>query len=306
MAVAVPLGFILVFAVLLFAVQRSLMYYPQPYPAGFERQFGEVVAPIEFDAGEGRQMAFYLAPRKGTVHEAPERLWVLFHGNASRALDWLASDLVDLHPDAEAGFLLVDFPGFGASEGSPSRTGIIENGVLAFKALADRFGEDPEDLARRTGVLGYSMGAAAGMEFAVRHPVRAVVVISPFTSIMDMARRLYGPFRHVALDRFDNMARLDELAAREDPPTVWIFHGTADPIIPADMGRQLAARQPAITRLAMDDGGDHDWIIQRMGPRMQQAMLDAFGVEANLIGDEAPGGAGNQPDGTEDELDRTR
>src|SRR5690606_8547888 len=101
----------------------------------------------------------------------------------------------------------------------------------AYDVLVAELGETPPSL----GVVGHSLGAAAALQFAAEHPVDRVVVVAPFTSTMDMARRMVGPiFAHLLHHRFDNRARLRELAARETPPRVLLLHGDNDPVIPVE------------------------------------------------------------------------
>jgi pimeloyl-ACP methyl ester carboxylesterase len=182
---------------------------------------------------------------------------VVFSGNASVALDWL--DFVEAAKDRATAFLLVDYPGYGLCEGKPSRQSIAEASESALTALAAGLKCAVPDLEKNLRVLGFSIGAAAGMEFAVRHPPRRVLLVSPFTSLKDMARIAVGRvLSNVAVDRFDNRARLDELAALPQPPKVVILHGTADDIVPFSMGRELAERQPKIAEFRPVQCADHN------------------------------------------------
>lgn len=242
-------------------VQGSSLYFPRVYPGGFEERLPETVRPLRYDTGEGTQVAFYVPPRNSVGGAEPETLWVLFHGNAATALSWLP--YIRTFPDEKAGFLLVDYPGYGACEGSPSRPGIIENGDGALGALARSLEIPKESLQTDLATLGFSLGSAAAMEFAVRHPVRRVVLLAPFTSITDMAERRFGFLGHAAVDRFDSMARLEELAQREDPPSVRIVHGTSDEVIPFTMGEELAEAHPELARLTPVEGSGHNDLIAR-------------------------------------------
>ena len=116
---------------------------------------------------------------------------------------------------------------------------------MAFEALAKHLGKQPQDLDKDISVLGYSMGAGAGLEFAVRHPVRRVILLAPFTSIVDMARLVAGwPICYIAPDHYNNRARIHDLLARKNPPSIDVFHGPNDEVIPYRMGEELAIRHP--------------------------------------------------------------
>lgn len=257
-------GFIFVYALFLFFYQRKMIYYPQPYEPTYHLGFLPRMMELSFSTSAGSQTAFYLPPR-ANPDAPPKRLWVLFHGNASLAMDWLG--LLDHNPDPQAGFLLMDYPGYGKCGGRPTRASIAEASEAGFAALAAHLGVKPDTLDADLNILGYSLGAAVGLEFAARHPIRRIIIISPFTTMLEMARRTVGrPLNHLLLDRFDNQARLEELAARAEPPRIFILHGDVDPLIPPAMGKQLADSHSAITEFHSITGADHGFILDVAEP----------------------------------------
>jgi pimeloyl-ACP methyl ester carboxylesterase len=133
----------------------------------------------------------------------------------------------------------------------------------------------PSDLDPRLNVLGHSIGAAAALQFAAHHPVRRVVLAAPFTSLRDMARRTVGcPLCYLLRHNFDNRARLAELAARPQPPSVVIFHGTDDALIPEQMGRSLAGMFPRIVAFHEVEGADHNSVVFAAETQIFAAMND--------------------------------
>lgn len=100
---------------------------------------------------------------------------------------------------------------------------------------------DPGRLYRHLNVLGWSLGAATALQFATHARVERLILAAPFTSTMDMGRMMVNPLLNaLAWHRFDNRARLAELARRPDRPEVVIMHMDKDAIVPVDMGRALA------------------------------------------------------------------
>lgn len=256
LAIAVPL----LLALLLFTgCQRRLIYFPRPYPEDFRRALPGGTVELAFKTPAGNQKAFYV-PADGKASAPPDRLWACFNGNGSLALDWL--DLVEKVHAPGVGFLLVDYPGYGANEGSPSRASIREASDGALEALAAHFHLAPAEIEKRMNVLGFSLGSGTGLDFAARHAPRRVVLCAPFTSLLDMARRTVGwPLCLLLLDRFDNAARLNDLAARADPPRVFLLHGTQDEVVPFEMGRVLAERHPEMIRFRSIPGAGHNNLI---------------------------------------------
>jgi len=227
---------VLILAALLILLQRRFFYFPRKYSAGeietAEKQ-GAIV--LGYDTSQGRQTAFlYGTPPSGTLLS---HLWVVFGGNAMTALDWIEI-LRDCQVEA-GGFLLVDYPGYGLCSGNAGADSILENAIGAYQALM----ESKRWIIRRPrlGVLGWSMGAAAGLQFAEEFPVKDLMLIAPFTTMEDMVKRFTG-FRPgmLLLDRFDNVGALSRLYAQTPPPAVTIVHGEKDALIPVSMGRSLA------------------------------------------------------------------
>lgn len=241
----------------LFGCQRSLIYYPRPYPAHDLRYLPKEVEPVVFQTSQGEQTCFYRRPA-GPNAGTSERLWLIFNGNATNSLDWL--DFLE-RVDPAVGVLLIEYPGYGSSEGKPSRKAIAETADAAYAALLGQLNVTEADMQGRIGLLGQSLGSAAALEFATRHRAKRIILLSPFTSLRDMARMVVGwPLCNLLLDRFDNRAALRTLAASDSPPEVFVFHGTADDVVPVRMGRQLANEFPQMVKYQDVPNVDHNWI----------------------------------------------
>jgi uncharacterized protein len=239
----------------LVACQSSLIYHPRPYAANFREHLPPKVKPLNYKTSCGNQVAFYVEPENGK--SPPDQLWVLFAGNGSVALDWLP--VLNKVDNSAAGYLLVDYPGYGKCEGKSTPAAILAGSDGAFRALAADLHVETHDLDRNMNVLGHSLGAAAGLQFAVGRPVDRIVLVAPFTSMHEMARRVVGP--HISkflTHNYDNRARLQELAERPSPPAVTIVHGNQDRVIPVDMSKAIAAEFPGMITLEVITDGDHN------------------------------------------------
>ncbi len=241
---------------LLLGCQSRLMYHPRPYDAAglkaWRDRGGEV---LEFTTGQGIQTAFYLPPPSGDA--ATARWWLFVAGNASLALD-VEEALHDW--DAEAGWLLVDFPGYGACQGQPNPATMAESLTGAVDALAARLGTTRAALASRGGAAGHSLGAAAALIAADDLSLSRAVLFSPFTSMTDMGRLVVGwPLCYLNRHPYDNRKRLDSLARKG--ARVWIIHGTEDEVIPVRMARDLAAAHPEAIRFREVAGARHNDLL---------------------------------------------
>lgn len=253
-------------ATLLYVMQDGLIYHPRPYvPAMLQTLPSGLVGLRDVD---GSLVGFYRPPRGG---EAPERLWLCFGGNADQALGW--DDFAEEHARPGAGFLLLEYPGYGACAGKPSPANILAANERAVALLAAHLGIEVAEVHRRAAGVGHSLGAAALLGYAAKHPLRRLVLISPFTTMRAMARRTVGwPLCELLVHRFDNQARLAEIAAQGLPPTT-IVHGDRDELIPLAMGRDLAQAHTGI-HLAVIVGAGHNDVLVSGAREIRVAMGD--------------------------------
>jgi pimeloyl-ACP methyl ester carboxylesterase len=250
------LAFALAVVLLLYIFQHSLIYHPRRYSPV---ELSSAAEEIEYHTGEGKQVAFYVAPRDSTTG-LPDRLWLVFGGNATLALDW--RDFVFRHPDERSGFLLIDYPGFGKCEGRASPKSILESSGQALESLYAHLQVPIRDSMPAINMLGHSLGAAAALQLAPHHDVSRMVLLAPFTSLRAMARRAVGgPLARLLRHDFENADRLREIASGSSPPDIIIIHGRRDEVIPVEMGRRLAKEFPALIQYREAPGADHNSLL---------------------------------------------
>lgn len=233
-------------------IERSFLYFPRKYAEATIADFIERGGiRIDFKTEQGAQTAWWVPQRQG---ESPERVWIFCGGNGSLALDF--EPLVRALPFASDAYLLVDYPGYGACEGSPSPDAIRANVKGAIAAAAKATGVDLSGEPSKLRAFGHSLGAAAALMAVEECDIPSVVCYAPFTSTPDMARTKFLvskdiPIQHV----FDNRVAFKALAKNQG--RAWILHGDRDGVIPVDMSRTLAKEFKEVVDLTVVPGGDH-------------------------------------------------
>lgn len=236
----------LVILLLLWALQERITF-PAPRAALPDPQqmlgYGER---IELVMHDGTRLVGWYLPAGEPSAPSPALLW--FYGNGETiAAIWPI--IRDFRPPGAA-LLVVDYPGYGASGGRTTEAGIYEAGALAYQALASRPGVDRQ----RIYVYGRSLGSAVATRTAADHPAAGLILESPFTSARDMAARSYRIF-----PLFLVRLQLDALATiRRVRCPVLVFHGTADRLVPMEMGRRVAAAAPGPAEFVMIEGAGHN------------------------------------------------
>jgi len=151
-----------------------------------------------------------------------------FHGNAESAMQNLplAEELARHGIDT----FLAEYRGYSGLPGRPTEAGLNQDAETALRAFGE--GRDSPGVV----LVGRSLGSGVAVEIASRRPPRLLILISPYTSLVDMGRSLVGPLAPALVpDRFDNLSKIAALTC----PIV-IVHGTRDEVVPFEMGRRLA------------------------------------------------------------------
>lgn len=211
------LGFVL----LIYLVQRRLQYFPDPSPV--DRPAGEdpkTLEELSLVAADRVRINAWYWPGKRLDNI------LMFHGNAGHRghrLDWARG----FH-QLGFGVLLLDYRGYGGSEGSPTEQGLYRDAQAALEWLSQKPG--------RVVYLGESLGSGPAIELALRHPPAAMILHAPLSSAVDVGQAAY-PFLPVSFllkDRYENDRKISKINC-----PVLIIHGERDSVIPFQLGRRL-------------------------------------------------------------------
>ncbi|MBI4424804.1 MAG: alpha/beta hydrolase [Elusimicrobia bacterium] len=212
--------------------ERAQLFIPSREMAAHPGSFGLAYETVRLTAADGVALHGWLVP--GERH-APVVL--LLHGNGGN-ISHRAQKAALLRGLGYSVFLL-DYRGYGRSEGRPSEQGTYRDAMAAFRYLREVLGVHPNRLV----YYGESLGCGVAVDLALRRPPAALILESPFTSVVDMGRLVFPmlPVRWLVFHRYDNLAKIPEVAA-----PLLVLHSPDDEIVPFEMGRRVyeAAREP--------------------------------------------------------------
>jgi hypothetical protein len=181
------------------------------------------------------------------VPAEPERAVVaFFHGNAGNIGHRL--ETLSLLNELGLSTLIIDYRGYGQSEGKPSEAGTYRDAEAAWRYLTEQRGIAPG----RIVLFGRSLGSAVAAHLAARHEAGAVVLESAFTSLPDLAAELYPYLPARLLSRF-RYPTAENIARTRAP--VLVIHGQADELTPLHHGQEVFERAPEPKRLVTLEGG---------------------------------------------------
>lgn len=261
-AVAVVVLFLLAATFLLRFLARSMIYPGSavafPSQADLTRRYPDARL-LHYRSEDGAPLAGVLLRRPGSA--AP--VVVAFHGNAESA----AQNLPQGEELQRRGLdvFLPEVRGYGGLAGRPTESHLYQDGEAALETLA---GEGVP--AEQVVLVGRSLGSGIATELAVRRPCGLLVLVSPFTSMVDMGKQLVGPLASITIpDHYDNRAKISRVRC----PVV-ILHGTADEVIPMAMGKALSQAAPGIKFIEVPGASHNDF--PELEERLASEILSAL------------------------------
>jgi pimeloyl-ACP methyl ester carboxylesterase len=227
------LSFYFAYCFLLFLFQRQMLF-PRDLidvPTGVAKEIS-TLEPIWLDMSFGKVEAWFF-PAERAHGAGPAPAVIFAHGNG---------ELIDFWPHElkkfthlGAGLMLVEYPGYGRSQGAPSQASIRETFITAYDRLVERDDVDPA----RIVLFGRSLGGGAVCLLAAERPSAGLILMSTFTSARSFATRYLAP-EFLVRDPLDNLS-----VVRSYTGPVLVMHGTHDEVIPYSHGVSLyrAAKQ---------------------------------------------------------------
>jgi hypothetical protein len=248
-------------------LEKQLIFFPSRYPDGDWSTAGAAadrnnraisIDDCYFHTSDGiRLHGWYCGPETGRTVPAENPagpltlLW--FHGNAGNISH--RRPMIETLLQLPVRIFIIDYRGYGRSDGRPSEAGIYLDARAAWDYLVQKRRISPA----RIVLFGKSLGSAPAIELATHVQPAGLIIQSAFTSIPDMAR-IHFPFipRFFIRTRMDSLSRVGSLSC----PKLFI-HSKADEIVPYSLSLRLfqAAAEPKLFYEVAGAGHNETWLI---------------------------------------------
>lgn len=250
------------YAALFYTAQRQLLFPLAGAPHPFQAVLTAPAQLVEVPVSYGRARGVFLP--SATATPAPALLF--FHGNGETIAQHLGG--FDALRAAGLHVLFVELPGYDGADGAPEFDSLVEASTAAYDWLA----RQPAVDAGRIVALGRSIGGASAAELTRHRPLAALMLLSTFASMADLANDRLLP-AWLVRDRFDSASRVAAF-----PRAVLLMHGDNDGLIPPAHARKMAAASPRTTLYCEACGHDDCAYFTRDFARLVGDFLRAQGV----------------------------
>ncbi len=207
----------------IYSFQRKILYVPfgvyqTPQKLGLD--YDEV----EIDTEDSLKLKAWYKKSKYN-----NKTILFFHGNAGNLS--IRANMYKSFSDLGYGILAFTYRGFSGNGGTPNEELINKDAISAYEYLKNT-GVSQEDII----LFGESLGTGVAIKLANYGNFSQIILISPYTSILDVAKNHYWylPVDLMLKDNFDSHSLVNKV---EEP--LLIFHGDEDNIIPISQAKKL-------------------------------------------------------------------
>lgn len=231
---------------LLFALQRTMLYYPRPRALP--------TPTVRVAAADAEVLA--------SMHARPGAKAILYFGGNAEDVSLSLGPLAQAFPGRA--LYLLHYRGYGGSGGKPSEAALRRDALALF---------DQVDAAHpEVAVIGRSLGSGLAIWLAARRPVSRLALVTPYDSIAEIAAAQFPlfPVRWLLLDKYESWRDAPAITQ----PTL-VLAAEHDEVIPRASAEKLATRfRSGVARYEVLRGAGHNTVSEH--PRYLEALTQAL------------------------------
>lgn len=200
------------------------IYYPSKNITYTPKDIGLLYEDVFLKTADQVRLNAWFIPAQST-------LTVLFlHGNAGNLSNRL--EIIKLLNKLKLNVFIVDWRGYGKSQGSPHEEGLYQDALGAYNYLVKEKNISPDSIV----VYGKSLGAGVGVDLVSKVEVKGLIFDSGFTCARDLARRFYPylPAQYFLRVKYDSLIKISKISCPK-----LVIHSENDEIIPFKLGKKI-------------------------------------------------------------------
>ncbi len=234
-------GIYLLLVVAAFLLQDRMLFFPSGLSASVRERLQHLEISFERD---GTVLRGWLFRREN----ADGRPFLVYYGGNGEELSWNLPRFAEL---PVSGILLVNYRGFGDSEGRPSAEALKTDATFILDEILEREGIDAGEVV----LMGRSLGSGVAVHVAARRAVGGLILVTPFDRLSSIGAHHYPilPVRWLMRHEMDSVALAPEIEA----PSLVVV-AMRDGTVPPQYGQRLHQALGGSKEIATIAGADHN------------------------------------------------
>ncbi len=183
----------LAFSLFLFLFQDRMIFYPQKVSSRTVSRYKEIE--ITFNHDNVLLCGWFV---KGRISKS--KPLVIYYGGNAEEISW---NLDEMKTYGMESFLLVNYRGYGNSQGKPSEKKLVDDALFILDQITRNHQIDPKHIV----LMGRSLGTGVAVQVAAKKDVGGVILVTPFDSLVSVAKSHYPvfPVNLLLRHRFDSV-----------------------------------------------------------------------------------------------------
>ena len=209
----------------LYIKQPSMVFYPSDDVDVSPDDWGLSFEKVTLSTKDNVKISGWFIP-----HPQAKKTVLFFHGNGGNISH--RGDSLYIFHKLKLNVFIIDYVGYGESEGSPSEQGLYQSADAAWQYLIST----KNMKANHIIIFGRSLGGAVAVDLASQVKAGGLIIESTFSSVrdlVDIAFPILSPFIYLRYS-FDSFSKIKNISV----PTL-VIHSLEDGVIPFELGVKL-------------------------------------------------------------------
>ncbi len=232
----------------LYLKQPNMVFFPLKGINVTPKEWGLSYEDLKIPLADKTKISAWYLP-----HPEADKTVLFFHGNGGNISH--RGDSLYIFHKLKLNVLIIDYPGYGKSEGTPSETGVYQSATAAWHYLVSEKKLKPEDII----IFGRSLGGAVAVDLASRVKAGGLILESTFSSVHDFVDMVFPVLSHFIYLRysFDSFSKINKVSV-----PVLVVHSPDGEVIPFELGQKLFEAVVSEKIFLPIKGGHNDGFMQ--------------------------------------------